>query len=129
MDDPRFQDGWARTKNYEALEPILTEAMKARTTKEWVEELEQARLPCGPVNNIEQVAKDPQVADRGMITEIHHPKAGSFRVVNSPFKFSRTPCGAERTCPDLGEHTEEVLKELLAINKQDVDRLRKSGII
>jgi len=129
MDDPRFQTGWLRTQNYEVLEPILTDIMKTRTTKEWVEELEQAGIPCGPVNTIEQVANDAQIAARDMIIEVSHPHAGSFKVVNTPFKFSRTPCRAERASPDLGEHTEGIMAELLGMSKQEIDSLRRLGIV
>jgi CoA:oxalate CoA-transferase len=129
MDDERFQTGWQRSQNYEVLEPILNEAMKTRTTQQWLEEFEGVGIPCGPVNTIENVAADPQVAAREMIVAVEHPKAGSFKVVNTPIKLSRTPCQVERACPDLGEHTEEVLKELLAMTGREVDELRELGVI
>lgn len=129
IDDERFQTGWLRTQNYEVLEPILNEAMKARTTEEWVKEFEAIGIPCGPVNSIDRVAADPQVADRKMIVEVHHAKAGDFRLVNTPIRLSRTPCNVRRACPDLGEHTEEVLVTLLAMSAQEVDRLRKAGVV
>jgi len=129
IDDPRFKDGWLRTQNYEALEPILTDAMKTRTTREWLEELEQAGIPCGPVNNIEQAAGDPQIAARDMIIDVHHPEAGKFRVVNTPFKFSRTPCKVEKASPDLGEHTREVLNQLLGMTREEINGLQDSGVI
>ncbi len=129
MDDERFQTGWTRSQHHEVLEPILNQAMKTRTTQEWLEEFEGVRIPCGPVNTIDQVAADPQVAARGMIAEVKHPTAGKFRVVNTPVRLSRTPCHVERACPDLGEHTDEVLREQLAMTGQEVDRLRESGVI
>jgi crotonobetainyl-CoA:carnitine CoA-transferase CaiB-like acyl-CoA transferase len=61
---------------------------------------------------------------RKMIIEVHHPKAGSFKVTNTPIKLSRTPCKLERACPDLGEHTEEVLTELLGMTQEQMDKLR-----
>ena len=79
--NPRFENGWLRIQKYEALEPILTDAMKAKTTQEWVEELEQVGIPCGPVNTIPQVAADAQVAAREMIIEVHHPRVDNFKVV------------------------------------------------
>ncbi len=129
IDDPRFEDGWMRTQNYEALEPILTEAMKTRTTQEWVEELEQAGIPCGPVNTIEQVAGDPQVAARDMIIDVRHPEAGDFRVVNTPFKFSRTPYKVEQASPDLGQHTQDVLSQLLGMTHREIEKLKDAGAI
>jgi CoA:oxalate CoA-transferase len=129
IDDTRFTDGWARTQNYKELEPILNAVMKTRTTQKWMEELEKAGIPCGPVNNIAQVASDPQIAARDMIATVHHPKAGDFKVVNSPFKFSRTPCKIERISPELGEHTEDVLRELLGMTPKEISRLKDSGAI
>ena len=129
MDDPRFKDGWSRIQNYETLEPILVKAMKGRTTREWVEELEQAGIPCGPVNNIAQVASDPQIAARDMIIDVKHPEAGGFRVANTPFKFSRTPCKVERVSPALGEHTKDVLSQLLGMSEEELRTLKDSGVI
>lgn len=129
IDDPRFEDGWTRTRNYEALEPILTQVMKKRTTREWIEELEQAGVPCGPVNNIEQAAGDPQVIARDMIIEVRHPEAGNFRVVNTPFKFSRTSHKVEQASPDLGQHTQDVLSRLLGMTREEIGTLKVSGVI
>jgi CoA:oxalate CoA-transferase len=129
IDDTRFTDGWARTQNYKELEPILNAVMKTRTTQKWMEELEKAGIPCGPVNNIAQVASDPQIAARDMIATVRHPEAGEFKVVNSPFKFSRTPCKVERISPELGEHTEDVLRELLGMTPKEISRLKDAGAI
>ncbi len=129
MADDRFQTGWQRSQNHEILEPILNEAMKTRNTQEWLEEFERVSIACGAVNTIDQVAADPQVSTREMIAEVHHPTAGRFKVVNTPVKLSRTPCQVEHACPDLGEHTEECLRELLAMTGQEVDRLRESGVV
>jgi CoA:oxalate CoA-transferase len=129
IDDPRFRDGWLRTQHYRELEPILTEAMKARTTKEWVEELERLEIPCGPVNDIAQVASDPQTAARDMIIEVHHPRAGGFKVVNNPFKFSRTSCRTEQASPDLGEHTPEVLSRLLGMTEAEINQLKTELVV
>lgn len=129
IDDPRFEDGWARTQHYAVLEPILTEAMKTRTTQEWIEEMERAGIPCGPVNNIAQAAVDPQIKARDMIIEVEHPEAGKFRIVNTPFKFSRTPYKVTRASPDLGEHTQDILSQLLGMGHQEIKSLKDSGVI
>jgi CoA:oxalate CoA-transferase len=129
IDDPRFTDGWSRTQNYRALEPILTAIMKTRTTQKWMEALEQAGIPCGPVNDIAQAADDPQIAARDMIVSVQHPEAGEFKLVNSPFKFSRTPCKVEHVSPELGEHTEDVLKQLLGMTPEEIGKLKDSGAI
>lgn len=127
--DPRFKTGWLRSQNYVSLEPILTEAIKLKSTREWLKELEEFDIPCAPVNNHEQVASDPHVAARHMIVSAHYPQAGDFKVVNAPFKFSRTPCNPKRDVPALGEHTEKILEGLLEMSKQDIDELKKTGIV
>jgi CoA:oxalate CoA-transferase len=129
IDDPRFRNGWLRIQNYEVLEPILSEAMKAKTTDEWGKELDELGIPCGPVNSIAQVANDPQIEARDMIIDVQHPEAGTFQVVNTPFKFSRTPCRAERASPDLGEHTEELLWSLLGMPPEEIGKLRDLKVI
>lgn len=129
IDDERFQTGWLRTKNYEVLEPILAETMKSKTTQEWIEEFEQVQIPCGPVNTIDKVAADPQVLAREMFIDVNHPKSGSFKVTNTPIKLSRTPSNIERASPDLGEHTKDVLRELLGITELDLLALEKRGVI
>jgi CoA:oxalate CoA-transferase len=129
IDDPRFVDGWSRTQNYKTLEPIMAAAMKTKTTAEWMEELEKAGIPCGPVNTIDQAARDPQIAARNMFVDVKHPTAGDFKVVNSPFKFSRTQYKVERASPELGEHTTEILSQLPGMTQEKISRLRDSGVI
>jgi CoA:oxalate CoA-transferase len=106
----------------------MNEAMKMKTTKDWLREFEAVGIVCGPMNNIDKVAADPQVTARQMIIEVHHPEAGNFKVVNSPIKLSRTPCNVERASPDLGEHTEEILKEFLGVQPEHYDKLKDLGI-
>ncbi len=129
IDDPRFEDGWARTVNYKALEPILSDAMKARTTVQWVEELEKMGIPCGSVNNIAQAANDPNTAARNMVIDVSNPEAGTFKVVNTPFKFSKTQNTVETASPDLGEHTHDVLSQLLNMTSREIDDLADTGVI
>ncbi|MFC1905250.1 CaiB/BaiF CoA transferase family protein [Chloroflexota bacterium] len=129
IDDPRFETGWLRTQNYDVLEPMFIEAMKKKKTQEWVIEFEQLGIPCGPVNGIDQVVNDPQIKARDMIVDVEHHDAGSFRVVNTPFKFSRTPCKAGGAVPDLGVHTEEILATLLGMDQEEIEELKKLRVI
>ncbi len=129
IDDRRFETGWLRTENYKVLEPILTEAMKTKTTQEWLVELEKAGIPCGPVNTIDKVVADPQIKAREMIITVRHPTTGDFKVTNTPVKLSRTPASIEQASPELGEHTREVLREFLGITKSELVELEKSGAI
>ena len=129
IDDPRFRNGWQRTQNYKELEPILNSALKEKTTQELLEKLEEVGIPCGPVNNIVQVAADPQIIARDMIIDVHHDKAGTFKVVNTPFKFSRTPGRAQHASPELGEHTLEILSGLLNMTPEDILKLKEAQVI
>lgn len=86
-------------------------------------------LHAEPVNSIDKVAADPQIAARGMITGIQHGTSGDFKLVNNPIKLSRTPCNIEKASPGLGEDIDKVLKELLSMTEREIDDLRKSAII
>ena len=129
MDDERYQTGELRTQHYAELEPILNRALKTKTTSEWLKELSDLDIPCGPINNIAQVAADPQTQARVMITDVTHKKLGKVKVVNSPIKLSRTPARVERAAPGLGEDSRAVLTELLEMSQIEIDELAKSGVI
>ncbi len=129
IDDPRFADGWLRTQNYGDLAPIMAPAFKAKTTREWMADLEAAGIACSPVNSIAGAAAHPQVAARGMIVKVEQAGAGTFEVVNSPFKFSRTPGRVEGGAPGLGEHTAAVLQDLLGMSADAVAQLRQDHVI
>jgi len=122
--DERFKDNPSRTRNHDQLEPILKEITQTKKTAEWVALMDKNDIPCGPVNSIDQVVDDPHTAAREMITEVEHSKAGRLKVVNSPLKLSRTPVKIERACPELGEHTEEVLQNLLGFSQEKITELR-----
>jgi CoA:oxalate CoA-transferase len=129
IDDPRFDTGPLRTEHHAELEPILIEAMKKRTTAEWVGEFDAIGLPCGPLNNIAQAAALPQVKAREMLVEVEHPRIGRFTLPNTPVKLSRTPGGVHGPSPDVGEHTDDVLRELLGLPDEEIARLRDAGAI
>ena len=129
ISDERFKTNPARTKNHKDLEEILSAITRTRNTAEWVADMEKADIACGPVNTIPQVAGDPHTLAREMITQVEHAQAGMLRVVNSPIKLSRTPVKLERASPVLGEHTEEVLMNLLGLSKADIAKLREEKAI
>ncbi len=128
MDDPRYETGADRTEHYDELEPIFTEIMKSKTTDEWIKELSDVGIPCGPINNIAQVAASPQTAHRNMIVEVPH-KEGTIKLINTPVKLSRTPGKVTRTAPELGENTFEVLNKLLGMDEKELQKLKEAGTI
>jgi len=129
IDDPRFQSSELRTKHYSVLQPVLEQRMKTKTTQQWLVELEQVGIPCGPINTIDIVATHPQTQAREMVVEVPHPTLGKVKLINSPIKLSRTPSQVAQPSPELGEHTEEVLISLLGLDKNEVEKLRRSGSI
>ena len=129
IDDERFNTGPKRTRNHAVLEPLLEAAFRKKPTDEWLELLLEAEIPCGPIQTIDQVVRDPQVVHRGMIQEITHPKAGTIPIANTPVRMSRSESGIKGPPADFGEHTADVLAELLGIEADDVTRLVERGVI
>jgi CoA:oxalate CoA-transferase len=113
LTDPRFLTNGDRTANVYELTPILNEAFSHKTMAEWLGELEAAGLPCAPINNVEAIVNDPQIAERGMIVEVTHPVAGPLKMPGIPVKFSETPGSVDTPAPLLGQHTSEILQEVL----------------
>jgi len=111
-DDPRFASNAARMRNLPALVEILNGYLVKETTATWLERMEQAELPAGPVNDIQQMHDDPQARARDMIVATDHPRAGRVETLGHPVKFSRTPASVTRAAPLLGQHSREVLSEL-----------------
>ncbi|MGZ8198919.1 MAG: CoA transferase, partial [Burkholderiales bacterium] len=100
-----------------------------RTTREWVEGLEAAGVPNGPINNIRQVFEEPQAIARGLRFELPHPTAGSVPLVASPMRFSATPVEQKQAPPILGENTEEILREVLGLDAGAIAELRAARIV
>jgi crotonobetainyl-CoA:carnitine CoA-transferase CaiB-like acyl-CoA transferase len=115
--DPRFARVPGRVRNRETLVPILAEIIARRTGQDWIDSLETAGVPCGPINNLAQVFDNPQVQARGMRQSIDREDSGPVELVTNPVRFSATPTRLYRPPPRLGEHTAEVLREVL--NYQD----------
>lgn len=130
-EDPRFGAPSDRVRNREALIPLLREITVLKTRQEWVEGLADLAVPCAPVYTIDQVFEDPQVKHRGMAMELPHPLAGSgsVPVVASPIRMSETPVWYRNAPPTLGQHTEEVLREVLGMGESEINKLRENGIV
>ena len=127
--DDRFIDGWTRTVHHAVLEPEISAAIKKKTTAEWLEALSDLGIPCGPVNTIAEATKDPQVQARQMLPEVPHKGLGKVTLVNSPVRLSRTPGHVQGAEPELGEHTDEVLRDMLGLGQEDLQELRDQGVV
>jgi crotonobetainyl-CoA:carnitine CoA-transferase CaiB-like acyl-CoA transferase len=127
--DARFLKNQDRVRNRDVLVPMLEPIMKTRSKAQWRAALEQAKVPCGAINNLDEVFADPQVRQRGMVTQWQHPLQPQLRLVSSPIKLSATPVRADRPPPMLGQHTEEVLRELLDCTDDRLSELKEGKVI
>jgi crotonobetainyl-CoA:carnitine CoA-transferase CaiB-like acyl-CoA transferase len=127
--DPRFTTNAARVTHRDALVPMLSEIFAAGSRSEWLRRLEAAGVACGPINTVDQVFADPQVRHRGMRADLPHPQAGVAPTVGSPFKLSRTPVQLGDAAPTLGQHTDEVLAEVLGLDAEQRTALRERAVI
>jgi formyl-CoA transferase len=97
--------------------------------RDWLDALEGAGVPCGPINDLKQVFQEPQAVARGLKMELPHPTAGTVSLVRSPMRFSATPVQQDVPPPTLGQHTDQVLRELLGKNEAEIARLRSAQVI
>jgi len=128
-DDPRFVDNRSRLAHRDELVARVAAAMRARSTDEWLEALEAVGVPCGPINTLDRVFADPQVVHRGLRMDLPHLEAGKVPQVANPIRYSRTTIEYEDAPPVLGQHTDQVLAELLRIEPGRIAELRREGIV
>lgn len=128
-DDVRFESNSQRLNNRDELIETLAEILITRDTATWLNDLKKAGLPCGPINSISDVFEHPQAEARNMVIETEHPTAGTVKLTGFPYKLSQTPAEVHHPPPLLGEHTEEILIELLDYSPDKVSKLQKQGYI
>jgi crotonobetainyl-CoA:carnitine CoA-transferase CaiB-like acyl-CoA transferase len=127
--DPRFAKNSERVRNRAVLVPMLEEVMRTRSKQDWLSALEAAKVPCGAINNLAEVFDDPHVQSRAMVHTWDKPGTGPVNLVSSPMKLSATPVRNDVAPPLLGQHTNEVLGELLGYSSEKIQQLRKDAII
>jgi len=128
-EDERFRLMSGRIVNRNALIPLIAEIMTTRGMHEWIEVLEAANVPCGPINNMKQVFEDPQVQHRGMRVDIPTAAGVPCPSVASPMRFSETPVEYTVPPPTLGQHTQEILQGLLGMERAAIDALAAKGVV
>jgi crotonobetainyl-CoA:carnitine CoA-transferase CaiB-like acyl-CoA transferase len=126
--DSRFARNAGRVRHRDTLVPLLAARLKLRPRAAWLADLEAAKVPCGPINDLAEVFADPHVRERAMTVEMPHPLAGSVRLVASPIKLSATPVRYRRAPPLLGADTDAVLAEL-GLDAAAIAGLRERGAI
>jgi len=127
--DPRFITNSSRVNNRDMLIPLLENVLKERTSHEWIQILNDSKIPCGPINNLQEVFNDPQTLARQMRVELQHPLAGTIPLVGNPMKFSATPVVYDRAPPILGDSNTDVLKGLLGLDEIAYSKLQEASII
>jgi crotonobetainyl-CoA:carnitine CoA-transferase CaiB-like acyl-CoA transferase len=127
--DLRFRTNADRVGHRRQLAALLEPVILQKTTQEWIDQLRQNGLPCGPIQTVGQVCEDPQVIARDMIVSLDHPTAGPIRVTGVPIKLSDTPGEVHSAPPTLGQHTTEVLGDWLQINATEAKVLHQEGVV
>jgi crotonobetainyl-CoA:carnitine CoA-transferase CaiB-like acyl-CoA transferase len=127
--DARFASNASRVHNREELIAILQGIFVTRTMRDWLQALERAGVPCGPINTVADVFADPQVQARVLKLDLPHPSIGSVPSVANPIKYSATPIDYRSAPPMLGADTDEILREMLGVTPEEIERLRKAGIV
>jgi crotonobetainyl-CoA:carnitine CoA-transferase CaiB-like acyl-CoA transferase len=126
--DPRFDSLANRSANRAELNALIAERLRTRTTAEWIEALNQAGVPCGPVYRMDEVFADPQVEHLAMTKPVEHPALGRLDILRNAVRMSGAPATVRTPSPDAGDHTAEVLAEL-GYPQAEIDRLREQGVI
>jgi crotonobetainyl-CoA:carnitine CoA-transferase CaiB-like acyl-CoA transferase len=128
LEDDRFRTPSLREQNINDRLQMTQDVLKTRTTEEWLRRLEVEGVPCAPVLTRDQVIAHPQVAASGILLDSDHPAAGRLRQTRPAARFSQTPPELRRGAPRLGEHTDEVLREL-GLSAAEIESLRRQGTI
>jgi crotonobetainyl-CoA:carnitine CoA-transferase CaiB-like acyl-CoA transferase len=127
--DPRFATNALRVTNYDALRAVLGPVVRARPVEEWLAALETAGIPCGRVRSVAEALEGPQVAARGLLLELDHASLGRRRFVGSPLHLDGADRASSLPPPQLGQHTEEVLRGRLGVTREDIEALRRDGVV
>ena len=128
-EEPRFKTNTQRIVHRAELIPLIAEVMRTRAKQEWIERLEAATVPCGPINNMKEVFEDAQVRHRELRVDIPHPSGGVAPVVANPMRFSGTPVEYRLAPPLLGQHNDEIYRGLLGKSGAEIAQLKSAGIL
>ncbi|MCE5262551.1 MAG: CoA transferase [Deltaproteobacteria bacterium] len=127
--DPRFDNNHLRTEHQPELSAILTSECVKKTTAEWIAIFEKANIPYSKINNMKEICEDPIICHRKMLVTVDQPEAGPVRIAGSPIHLSETPGVVESPAPLLGQHSAEVLREVLGYTSERIEALKADGVI
>jgi crotonobetainyl-CoA:carnitine CoA-transferase CaiB-like acyl-CoA transferase len=131
INDPKFKTNADRVSNRDFVTNTLNEITKRQTSSWWLSELEKQKIGCGPINTLKEVFSDPHVKAREMVIEMDHKKTGKapLKLIANPIKMNDTPPSYRLSPPLLGEHTDEVLSEVLGLSENEIKKLKNEGVI
>ncbi|HWR44716.1 CaiB/BaiF CoA-transferase family protein [Sporomusa sp.] len=129
IDDERFATNPGRTENQRQLKVILDTVFPAKSVDEWLATLEGEGIPCGPLNTVDKVIEDPQIKAREMIVETVHSVAGAVKMAGVPIKLSLTPGAVEKPAPLLGQHTQEILQDMLGLTSEQIAEMKSKKVL
>lgn len=129
LEDPRYGSTIGRSRHRDTLIPTLQETFLTKAYEEWEPLLLANDIPVGAINNLAQVVEHPQVKARGSLQEVNHPSVGPVRVVRSPVRLSKTPAKAPEPSPVHGQHTREVLRDVLGLGPEEIAKLEAAGVL
>lgn len=129
VDDPRFRRSRDRVLNREALIPLLAEIFRTRVSSHWIEALHAAGVPAGRVRDLDEVFSAPEVLQRGLVQKLPHPSIGEVSLLASPLRLTATPPEYRAPPPLLGQHTREILRDVLGIADDEINSLIEAGIV
>ncbi|KAK3068400.1 hypothetical protein LTS18_000678, partial [Coniosporium uncinatum] len=129
ISDDRFKTNGVRVKHRETLEAMIEAETVQKTTQEWLDVFEGSGMPYAAINDIQTTLNHDHVQARGMVVEVDHPSCGPMKLVNTPVKYSESTPGVRSPPPTLGQHTDEVLKDVLGMSDGDIQSLRSEGVV
>jgi crotonobetainyl-CoA:carnitine CoA-transferase CaiB-like acyl-CoA transferase len=127
--DMRFARNPERVANRDALDAAIVEIMATAPAADWISKLGAAGIPCGRINSVAQALSDAHTVAREMVRTVQHSTAGEVKMLGIPFRFSDTPASVRRAPPTLGQHTEQVLRDMLGLSEVRIDELRAEKVI
>ncbi len=129
-DDPRFSTNGFRTQNVDALTTILEPVFAAKSAAEWLKVIEDAKIPCAPINTVDKLFDDLQIQARNMIVDVHDKEAGDIKIAGNPLKMSNVPEKSKRDpAPDIGANNLEILGQLPGMDAEAIQKLKDEGVV
>ncbi|MFD2205318.1 CaiB/BaiF CoA transferase family protein [Kiloniella antarctica] len=128
-EDALFSTNTLRVENRDILVPKVALVLKDQATAHWIDILGTVKVPCGPINDISQVFSDPHVQQRGILKKYTHPSGVTQELVSTPIKYAKSKSGTELPPPILGQHTDEILRDILGVDDSEIAKLRNLGAV